>query len=857
MVTEQAKSHNNESNGNGKPQAAAPAAPSANQSTKEAQTADYIDTISDSNKLNTYQHRRGYSSGESSDTDSEHDESINRKRTSTIEVFDLCSIKSTVHADGNLTGKVVRMETPFGKPIEEIYDGVHTGPVLGSGVSGIVRLVTHITTGVKYAVKVLDLGLIKSAEGLQQLREEIYIMCQLDHPNIVRLEEVYESLSEIYLVLELCLGGDLFDRLDEQPDYHYTEAQCARLVKQMLSSVRYLHSKNIIHRDLKLENFLFSTTEPESVLKMIDFGLSKHFSFDEEHSEAVGTPYTVAPEIIKGSYNEKCDIWAVGVITFLLLSGDTPFGGIDGEDLLEVRENILRASIAFEPTEVWDNVSDLAKDFVRTTLAKDATDRPNAKGAQRHKWIQTYSKKKNDEGNKLNPNVVKALVGFKEFSDMRKLLCEVLSFTLLPEQINDLRVEFEKFDEGDGEISLADLKQVLLESAEDRTLGGMTEVDVEDIFNALRVRKSETKIRWHEFIAAGLSQCKVDERNLKLAFDRIDNDRKGYITFDNVMDLVGETDASENKEEMKMMWMESIKHIKGDLDRITVDDFMLVMKGQALGMGGDSFRNSDRASKRNISTRGLDIVPEGQASPQIRRTVNDFARFEGSSSELMLHSIPMLGEPADPFGDLAAAPKISHIADSVIPEKRAYMRLRSRSLEHNKTNFFEDNDDFDEEEIRGYLRPSMLLPVRRNIETVMEDNTMSPLMVNRAIYRAHREMRLGVMEASKRFEEKQKRHELNKKLEEAGKRDGLGPGIALVMRRRPGSVGHGSEELKPPHKEVHDEQEQEHAAESKKSAEEAALDSASTRSGRPRRNRKKTCSDMTGMLAKIEADEQF
>jgi hypothetical protein len=234
--------------------------------------ADYESPITPLDKENarSYQHRRGYSSGESSDTDdSEQDSDQSRKRTSTIEVFDLCSIKSTVHADGNLTGKVVRMETPFGKPIEDIYDGVHIGPVLGSGVSGIVRLVTHKATGVKYAVKVLDLGLIKSAEGLQQLREEIYIMCQLDHPNIVRLEEVYESLSEIYLVMELCLGGDLFDRLDEQPDYHYTEAQCARLVKQMLSSVRYLHSKNIIHRDLKLENFLFSSTKAESVLKMI------------------------------------------------------------------------------------------------------------------------------------------------------------------------------------------------------------------------------------------------------------------------------------------------------------------------------------------------------------------------------------------------------------------------------------------------------------------------------------------------------------------------------------------------------------------------------------------------------------
>lgn len=102
--------------------------------------------------------------------------------------------------DGDLRQNVVHIEVPFGKPIEEVYEGVHSGPVLGSGISGLVRLVTHKATGLKYAVKVLDLGLVATSEGLRQLREEIFIMCQLDHPNIVRLEEVYESQSEIYLV---------------------------------------------------------------------------------------------------------------------------------------------------------------------------------------------------------------------------------------------------------------------------------------------------------------------------------------------------------------------------------------------------------------------------------------------------------------------------------------------------------------------------------------------------------------------------------------------------------------------------------------------------------------------------------
>lgn len=341
---------------------------------------------------------------------------------------------------------------------------------------------------------------------------------------------MYESQSEIYLVQELCLGGELFDRLDEQPDYHYTEGECARLVKQMLSAVRYLHSRGIIHRDLKLENFLFSSTSKDSELKMIDFGLSKHFRYGEVQHEAVGTPYTVSPEVIRGSYDERCDIWAIGVITFLLLSGDPPFGGCGGpEPLMQVRANILSGTFKFEPQEIWANTSLLAKSFIRDLLKTDPKDRPTARQAQLHQWLQEWaSRDRVGKDNLLSPNVVKALVNFKEFSDMRKLLCEVLSFTLLPYQIKDLRREFEKMDtDGSGEISLSALKQVLVTNAGAGSLGALTEEEVEDIFNAMRVRKTETRIHWHEFIAAGLSQCQVDDRNLRLAFERLDSDHKG------------------------------------------------------------------------------------------------------------------------------------------------------------------------------------------------------------------------------------------------------------------------------------------------------------------------------------------
>lgn len=149
----------------------------------------------------------------------------------------------------------------------------------------------------------------------------------------------------------------------------------------------------IIHRDLKLENFLFVNKSPDSDLKMIDFGLSKHFDLGQVHTEMVGTPYTVAPEIIRGTYDEKCDIWALGVITYLLLSGETPFGGLDGENMLMVRQNIIRGQLSFKPADVWAKVSNQGKAFVRKLLQADPHKRPTAKDAQKDEWIQVWAKK--------------------------------------------------------------------------------------------------------------------------------------------------------------------------------------------------------------------------------------------------------------------------------------------------------------------------------------------------------------------------------------------------------------------------------------------------------------------------------
>ena len=172
----------------------------------------------------------------------------------------------------------------------------------------------------------------------------------------------------------------------------------------------------------------------------------------------------------------------------------------------------------------------------------------------------------------LNPNVIKALVDFKELSDLQKLLCKVLSFTLLPGQIADLRKEFEKLDvDCSGEITLLSLKALLCQGP-----SALKEEEVECIFNVMHVGKTATCVHWHEFIAAVLSQCKVDERNLKLAFDRLDSDHKGYITFENIRDLMGR-DAADSEDDLRLMWDESMNCYHIQNSQITYESFLLSM----------------------------------------------------------------------------------------------------------------------------------------------------------------------------------------------------------------------------------------------------------------------------------------
>jgi calcium-dependent protein kinase len=257
---------------------------------------------------------------------------------------------------------------------------------LGAGSYGSVHRAVHRQTGDEFACKVISMTKINS-HSLRKLHEEISIMKSLDHPNIIKLREVFFGSKTVYLVMELCRGGELFDKLTKQAPRGLADDRARQLMTDMFSAVRYLHSHNIVHRDLKLENFLFledGDAAGGSSLKLIDFGLSKHCDTQETMHHVVGSAYYIAPEVLAGNYDHRCDVWSLGVICYILLTGQPPFTGVTGE---QVYKSVCTSEPDFSSTR-FAHVRPATVDFVRRLLVKDPDYRMTIDEAFEHPFLK-------------------------------------------------------------------------------------------------------------------------------------------------------------------------------------------------------------------------------------------------------------------------------------------------------------------------------------------------------------------------------------------------------------------------------------------------------------------------------------
>ena len=288
----------------------------------------------------------------------------------------------------------------IGEHIANINHSYNFIKELGQGIYGHVLRVQWLPTGNIYACKKMNK---RKLTNKALFKTEIDLLRATDHPNIIKLYDIFEDNIFIYLIMEECTGGELFDRLAKRAKENkmYTEKDAAKILKQILQAVNYLQAHGVSHRDLKPENILFSTLSEDSQVKLIDFGLNKVFDSDNNTMKGtVGTTFYMAPEVINGKYNEKCDIWACGVIMYIMLCGKPPFYSNDEEEL---KHKICSMKYDLNYKE-YENVSQDAIDLLKSIFFH-MDQRPSSSEILDNKWI-----KDNAPNSKFYPLV---LIGYK------------------------------------------------------------------------------------------------------------------------------------------------------------------------------------------------------------------------------------------------------------------------------------------------------------------------------------------------------------------------------------------------------------------------------------------------------------
>ncbi|EXC12960.1 Calcium-dependent protein kinase 2 [Morus notabilis] len=456
--------------------------------------------------------------------------------------------------------------------LKEYYN---LGHKLGSGQFGTTFLCVEKGTGKEYACKSIAKRKLLTNDDVDDVRREIQIMHHLaGNSNVISIKGAYEDAVAVHVVMELCSGGELFDRIVKRG--HYTERKAAQLTRTIVGVIEACHSLGVMHRDLKPENFLFVNEEEDSPLKAIDFGLSVFFKPGEVFSDVVGSPYYVAPEILCRRYGPEADIWSAGVIVYILLRGVPPFWAENEHDIFE---EVLHGDLDFS-SDPWPSVSDSAKDLVKKMLHRDPKKRPTAHEVLCHPWVQVDGVAPDKP---LDSAVLSRLKQFSAMNKLKKMALRVIAEHLSAEEIAGLKEMFRMIDtDNSGQITFEELKDGLK-----RFGANLNESEIYQLMQAADVDNSGT-IDYKEFIAATLHINKVDrEDHLVAAFSYFDRDGSGYITQDALQHACEEFGIEDFHLE------EIIREADQDNDgRIDYNEFVAMMQKGDADLGKKSLKTS-------------------------------------------------------------------------------------------------------------------------------------------------------------------------------------------------------------------------------------------------------------------------
>ncbi|WOK91738.1 calcium-dependent protein kinase 17 [Canna indica] len=460
----------------------------------------------------------------------------------------------------------LRVGAVLPRKTDKLKDHYTLGRKLGQGQFGTTYLCVEKATGKEFACKSISKQKLASDEDVEDVRREIQIMHHLSgHPNVISIVAAFEDAVAVHLVMDLCAGGELFDRIIQKG--HYSEKAAAELARVIVGVVQTCHSLGVMHRDLKPENFLFVNRKENSPLKAIDFGLSIFFKPGDTFTDVVGSPYYVAPEVLLKHYGPEADVWSAGVIVYILLSGVPPFWD---ETEQGVFQEVLRGELDFS-SNPWPSISDSAKDLIRRILVRDPKRRLTAHEVLCHPWVRVDGVAPDKP---LDFAVLTRLKQFSAMNKLKKMAIRVIAESLSEEEIAGLKEMFKMIDaDNSGQITYEELKVGL-----EKVGANLKDSEISALMAAADIDNSGT-IDYGEFVAATLNLNKIErEDNLFSAFSYFDKDGSGYITHDELQKACEEFGMEDAHIE------EIIQEIDQDNDgRIDYNEFATMMqKGNAI-----------------------------------------------------------------------------------------------------------------------------------------------------------------------------------------------------------------------------------------------------------------------------------
>jgi calcium-dependent protein kinase len=420
----------------------------------------------------------------------------------------------------NHTHKHVEIQTQGGSLWKDIRSVYKFKDVIGGGHFGTVRLgyLKEDKQKKLYAIKSISKKNV-SKEDLDEMIKETEILSNLDHPNIIKFHETYNDEYYFHLVMERAKGKDVFDKIIDEG--HLTEKAVSKIIFEVLNALVYCHEHHIAHRDLKPENMLFEDEGCKGEIKLIDFGLSAKFGEKEKMSIVLGTPYYVAPEVLKGSYDQKCDIWSVGAMMYIMLTGEPPFNGKSNQDIFK---SVLTNEAEY-PKSKFKEVSKCALDFMKNCLIKDPNKRFTAANALKHKWFESVNIEIHDKKH-LDIDILRNLKSFTCCDKFQKLVLKFITNSMKEKELLHLREVFQAMDtENNGYLSKIEIQEGF------KKVGlNISKTEVDDLVDKIEDWE-HGKINYSDFITASMDfKSNVSKEKLISAFSYFDFDKTGKIS---------------------------------------------------------------------------------------------------------------------------------------------------------------------------------------------------------------------------------------------------------------------------------------------------------------------------------------